>query len=71
MSQPRLIRTDRARAGDLITGTLASGNYPEPRRVDAVEDAPEHSKRMPAYWLVWTDGGRVCYYGDTEIWLAA
>jgi hypothetical protein len=69
MNHASPIRVDRARPGDLITGTLASGDYPEPCRIAAIVEAPEHSQRMTAYWLVWMDGGRVCYYGDTEIWL--
>jgi hypothetical protein len=70
MSKPKLNRADKARAGDLITGTRASGNYDTgPRRLDRREPAPEHSQRMEAYWLVWTDGTRLCYYGDTEVWL--
>lgn len=70
MSEPRLIRADRALPGDLILGTRASGNYEDgPRRLDRLEPAPEHSIRTDAYWLAWTDGTRLCYYGDTQIWL--
>jgi hypothetical protein len=66
----KLIRTDQTRPGDLILGTRASGDYENgPRRLDRLEPAAEHSQRMQAYWLIWTDGSRLCYYGDTQVWL--
>jgi hypothetical protein len=70
----KVIRVDKARPGDLIAGTNASGNYPDgPRRIDQITRAPEHEKRTDgtaAFWLEWTDGRRLVYYADTLIWLA-
>lgn len=51
----RTVRTDKARAGDLIMGTSASGNYPD---------------GMLAFQLTWTDGTSNVYYGDTALLLA-
>lgn len=70
----RLVRTDKIRPGDLITGTELSGDYEGgPRRVASIARAPEHEKRTNgtlAYWVVWTQGGRLVYYADTNVWLA-
>ena len=63
----RAVRTDELTPGDVVVGTAASGAYPEPRTVAALDPAPEHSKRTEAYWLTWQVGGRQVYYGDTVV----
>lgn len=66
------VRVDRLRGGELVIGTSASGPYEGgPRRLAAPpQSAPEHSQRMAAYRLEWSDGGRLVYYGDTLVLIA-
>lgn len=70
----KLIQVGKVRPGDLIAGTGPSGNWKDglgPRRVERIEQAPEHSQRTTAVWLVWAgDWPRNCFYVDTQVWLA-
>ncbi len=66
-SRPR--RTDELQPGDVVVGTAASGDYPEPKTLAALDPAPEHSVRTDAYWLTWQVGGRQVYYGDTVVYI--
>jgi hypothetical protein len=66
----RLIRTDRAREGDLIAGTW-NDTYPTPLRLATPPTVdPEHSVRTHAYRLDFTDGTSKVYYGDCDLQLA-
>jgi hypothetical protein len=72
MATARAVRTDRLRGGELVLGTVASGAYEDgPRRLALRPvEAPEHSERTVAYWLEWSDGRRLVYYGDTLVLVA-
>lgn len=67
------IRTDKARPGDLIAGTGASGDYEGgPRRLADIVRAPREEKRTDgtkAYEVEWADGSKQVYYGDTALLL--
>lgn len=69
---PKRVRVDRLRGDELVIGTGASGPYDGgPRRLAGPpQPAPEHSQRMAAYWLDWSGGGRLVYYGDTLVLIA-
>lgn len=71
-ADPKNVRVDRLRGGELVIGTRPSGPYTDgPRRLaDRPKSAPEHSMRTVAYWLEWSGGDRQVYYGDTVLLVA-